>query len=209
MGITRISFSLLLPIVELVFWVALVPTEVGLIHYRAGQATHASGNISARLGEVELKLPPDRLATFSLRWMPLRYSHAIIAANLPGLVADLLVSLPTAQPGTWHPSGVSLDNWRCFTLPFYCLPAWWFVGCGLDGLLGRRRLRRAMLWVGSIFCLLFVVIMFGYYTSSPGDQADLRWLLPGFWLWILLFGSVPLNWLQKENARASRTAGQP
>lgn len=209
MDITRISFSLLLPMVELAVWVALVPADVGRVYYRARQAAHVSASVSARLGEFELKLPPDRWVESSLKFMPLRFSHSIIAANLPGLLPDVLVSLPTSQPGKWHPSGMSLDNWRSFTLPFYCLPAWWFVGYGLDGLLGRKRLRRAMLWIGSILCLLFAVSVFGYFTSPPGDQADLRWLLPGCWLWTALFGIMPLNWLRQKHASAPRTAGQP
>jgi hypothetical protein len=199
-GIPRISFSLLLPVVELTLWALLVPTQIGQVWYRSHKAAGRSGGATARIGEAELTLPPDRWVDFILRWGHLTYSHAIVAANLPGIGADLLVSLPTSQPGKWHPSGISLDNWRCLTFPFYCLPAWWFAGCGIDGLLRRRRLRRAMLWTGSVLCLLFAVTLLGYYTSPPRDQADLRWILPGSWLWTVLFGIVPLNWLRRKCA---------
>jgi hypothetical protein len=204
-AIERIAYSLLLPILELSLWTALVPTEVGMIYCGAQKANHGA---SEHLGQVELDLPPDRWMEYSLRWMPLGYSRAIIAANLPGLLPDILLSLPTAQPGKWHPSWVSLENWRCLTLPFYCLPAWWLAGNGLDGLLGRKRLRRAMLWTGCILSLLFAVGLVGYFTSSPGDQADLRWQAPGLLLWTVLFGVFPLGWLRQRTGRARGAEGQ-
>ena len=159
MATKRISLSLLLPVLELSAWTMLVPTEVGLIYYGAHRATHGA---SAPLGSAELILPPDRWVEYALRWMPLRDSHTIIAANLPGFLPDLLISLPTDQPGKWHPSWASLENWRCFTFPYYCLPAWWFVGYGLDALLARRRVRRAALRTGTILSLLFAAAL------SPG-----------------------------------------
>jgi hypothetical protein len=197
-ALKRPSFSLLLPILELSAWTMLVATEVGLIYYGAHRATHGA---SAHLGSAELNLPPDRWVEFALRWMPLAHSHTIITANLPGILPDLLISLPSDQPGKWHPSWVSLENWRCFTFPFYCLPAWWFVGYGLDALLARRHVRRAVLWTGTLLCLLFAVPLVGCLTAPPGDRADLAWLVPGLLLWTVLFGVFPGGWLRQKIRR--------
>ncbi len=205
MGVTRVSFSLLLPILELTVWAVLVPTEVGLICYRAQRTPQGA---SAHLGHFELNLPPDRWVGFALKWMPLTHSRTIIAANLPGMLVDLMVSLPADQPGKWHPSWVSLENWRCFTLPFYCLPLWWFAGYGLDGLFGRRLVRRAAIWTGTLLCLLFAVPLIGCLTSPPGDRADLGWLAPGLLLWTVLFGIVPFVWLRQKITRARGAVGQ-
>ncbi len=198
MAIKRISFSLLLPVLELSVWTTLVPSEVGLVYYRAYNATRGAG---AHMGQADLNLPPDRWVEYALRWSPLAHSHTIIAANLPGIVPDLLVSLPTSQPGKWHPSWVSLENWRCFTFPFYCLPAWWFAGYGLDALRAGKCWRRAAVWTGTILSLLFAVALVGYFTSPPGDQADLRWLVPGLWLWTVLLGIFPVGWVCRKIGR--------
>jgi len=200
MSIPRISFSLLLPIVELALWAVLVPTGAGLTYYRLYRAARGSQGVRIHSGQFELTVPRGGWVGFALASVPACRSRTIIVVNLPGLVADVVLSLPTAQPGRWHPSAMSLDTWRSFTFPFYCLPAWWFAGCGLDGLLGRRRLNRVMLWTGSAFCLMYVSALIGYFMSAPADEADLRWLLPGLWLWAILFGVLPLNWLRRRVA---------
>jgi len=33
-------------------------------------------------------------------------------------------------------------------------------------------------------------------SHRRGDQADLRWLVPGFWMWMLLFGVFPVGWMR-------------
>ncbi len=182
-------FSLLLPILELALWIALVPTELARIYFNGPP------------GQFQLSPPVHGFLPFVLKWVPMTYSRMIIAVNLPAMLADAVISLPTGQPGKWHPPAISLDNWRSFVFPFYCLPAWWFAGCGLDALLGKRRLPRSFLWIGLILFVLFLVFLIGYLTAPLRDQADLRWLLPGFWLWTILFAFLPLNWLREWHTR--------
>lgn len=134
-GKTRVSLSVVLPLLELTVWAVLVPAEIVQIWYGAHQASSISKSATARVGGIELTMPPDQWVSFTLRWQRLKYARAIIATNLPGLAADALISLPTGQPGKWHPAAISLDNWRGLVFPFYCLPAWWLAGLGLDGLL--------------------------------------------------------------------------
>ena len=199
----RISFALLLPALELTVWAALVPAEIGQVWYSSHQAVSRAQLASVPLGRFELTQPPDQWVSFTLRWRPLHYSRAIVAVNLPGLAADVLISLPTSQPGKWHPAAISLDNWRSLVFPFYCLPAWWLAGFGLDALVGRKRIHLALLWTGSILCFAFAVTLFGYYTSPAGDQADLRWLLPGSWLWTILFAVIPFSWIHHKRRPAA------
>lgn len=199
----RISFSVLLPALALVVWAVLVPAEIGRVWYSAHQAMSRGQGATASVSRFELTLPPDQWVSFTLRWRLLHYSRAIIAVNLPGLAADVLISMPTSQPGKWHPEAVSLDNWRCLVFPFYCLPAWWLAGYGLDALVGRKRIHLAMLWTGSILGLLFAVTLFGYYTSPAGDQAYLHWILPGSWLWTILFAVIPVSWIRQRRQPAT------
>jgi hypothetical protein len=191
-GIKRVPYSLLLPIIELTIWALLIPGEFALTYHRP----RPPGMSSERwLALVKL--------------LPLKYSRPIVAVNLPGIVPDALISLAGNERSTVHPAGISWENWRSLVFPFFCLPAWWFAGYGLDALRARTRPHRAALWTGSILCVLFLAPLFGYVTAPSGDRADLGWLVPGFCLWTILFGVFPLNWMLHRRNRKShfRTPG--
>ena len=83
-----------------------------------------------------------------------------------------------------------------------------FVGRGLDGLFANRPLRPALIVICSIFFLLFVVALFGLFTSPPLDRQDLIWLLPGIALWTIAFGIVPLNWFVRRTPVSSVAPSQ-
>jgi hypothetical protein len=197
--IKRAPFRLLLPVVALAVWVILVPSYAGLQYYRVRHLRQGSEQAIDTIGAIAIRVPKDRWFQFVMASIPEDRYHAVAALNLPGLIPDVLLSLPTTQPGKWHPSTLTLEAWRSYALPFYCLPFWWFVGHGLDTLLARRRLRQVGLWAGSALFLVCIVCLFGYVTSRPGDQADLRWLVPGFGLWAVLFAILPFNWLRRKN----------
>jgi hypothetical protein len=118
--------------------------------------------------------------------------------NFPGIFVEMSVVLPTAGSPKWHPAALTLAGWRMLSYPFFCLPAWWLVGKGLDGLLRRRRLHWAMLLTGSILSLLFLVLVVGILTSPAGDRADMAWLLPGCGFWTIAFGVLPLAWVRQR-----------
>ena len=200
MRTNRVSFRCLLPIVSLATWLILVPSYVGLQYYRVRHLSQGSEQAIDIIDDIAIRVPKDRWLAALVTSLPLNRYHYVTALNLPGLIPDVLLSLPTTAPGKWHPSACTLEAWRSFTLPFYCLPFWWLAGLGLDALLRKRRLHRLALWFASVLFLLLVVILFGYFTSPPLDQADLRWLLPGFGLWAVLFGVVSLNWLRRATS---------
>jgi hypothetical protein len=197
MRVTRMPFSLLLPLGELALtWALLVPLQTGFAYYRLREAAGNSDGIRIRSGQFDLSLRRQQFLFFAFGSTLVRQSHRISALNLPGGFVQGVISLPTSRPGIWHPA-LTLDSWRSLTFPFFCLPAWWFVGNGLDGLLGRKRLPIAILLSGSIFCLLFLTAIPGYFTSPPSDQADLRWLMPGVGFWAIAFGILPVTWFRQ------------
>jgi hypothetical protein len=96
-GKMRVSLSRALPVVELTVWAVLVPAQIVQIWYGAHVASSRSQSATAHVGVIELTMPPDQWLPFALRWQPLKYARAIVAANLPGLAADALISLPTVK----------------------------------------------------------------------------------------------------------------
>lgn len=212
MRFARISFSLLLPLAELVIWAVLIPIPAARMYYRLHQANRNLENASIGVGQFEVRLHRNRLAILVIGPLAARHFHSVFAANLPGEFGEILISLPTSSHLAWHPAALPMNSWLPLIVPFSCLPAWWLVGLGLDGLSGRRRLHRKTILTGSAFFFLFLffllVFLVGVIQSTAAERVDLDWLFPGLLFWTIAFGVLPLNWWrQRQSLRAdSRSA---
>lgn len=194
----RVSFSLLLPLVELALWVSLVLVPTTLVYFHLHHVAQ-TGSAAIHAGEFSVTIPQDHLLAFALQVATISHSHAITAINLPGTFVEALISLPTSWPHLWHPPSMPIDIWRALTLPIFCLPAWWFVGVGLDALLGWRRLHWVALLTGSVLFVLFLVLFFGLrFGMSASERLEVvDWAFWGLGLWIALFGVLPCAWLRQ------------
>lgn len=173
--------------------------------YRAAEGTSA---VTIHFGGAQVTLPRQRWFPFAVERVAFRYSEPITAANIPGVVGEILISLPISWPAVWHPTGMSVYEWRTFTYPVFCLPAWWFVGRALDGLLGRRRVGFPTLFIGSTLSLVCLVILLGLtFGISTTDRAEVVWVFPGLAFWTLGFGVVPMAWFRQKRRPAVRNAG--
>jgi len=202
MKVPRTSFSILIPLVELVIWVVLVAVPATLVFLTA----HDFPTAHMSSGLVSAEIPREQFLEFAFSSTTDRSANAITAVNIPGIILEILVSLPTSWPDSWHPSGWILDTWRAVTFPFFCLPAWCFVGLGVDSLLGWRRLHRGTLLTGLVFFLLFVALFLGFrFSMSAAERAegDSGWILWGVGLWALLFATFPCAWLRQSRSRVA------
>jgi hypothetical protein len=201
-----VRFSLLLPLGELIIWVILVLAPTTLIYLGLDKSSH-SETISTEIGSFTLS--PREVRRIALESATMKMSHLITALNTPGVFVEMLIDLPISWPSTWHPTKLPLDVWRSITLPFFCLPAWWFVGHGFDSVLGRLKLHWRMTLLGTLLRLGFVVLFCGLRFGVPADdRADGSWILWGMALWAFLFGVFPLAWLrQKQVSRPDRAQG--
>lgn len=183
-----------MPIVELAVWSALVllPTVKAYARFSAVQKY---GSVNLRSGEFELMVPRDRWLTISLAAICEQRFHLVAGLNLPGAVIGAPLTVPVVSFLRKHPSGLSAEIWNTISLPFFCLPAWWFVGRGLDALLAGRRLHWGMLSIGSILSCVCVALVIGILTSPPADRTDMVELLPGGIFWAIAFAALPANWL--------------
>ena len=94
-------------------------------------------------------------------------------------------------------------------MPFFCLPAWFFVGCGIDALLGWRRLHWAALATGTLLCVLFLVLFLGLrFGISTEERGEVVFPLWGMSLWALLFASIPAAWIRQWRTRDVASAAK-
>jgi hypothetical protein len=105
-----------------------------------------------------------------------RFGHAVMALNMPGMFVGALIS--------YKPANMLVDEWRCFSLPLFCLWAWWFIGAGLDGLVGRRRIHWSVMALGAILSITCLVLLIGLrFGLDASDRAEIVWPL-----WVLASG---------------------
>jgi hypothetical protein len=206
MKLAHVSFSFLLPLVELVIWVVLVLAPTTLIYVGLDKSPH-SEVISTEMGIFTLS--SQEVRRIALESATMKMSHVITALNTPGVFIEMLTSFPISWPMTFHPAKLPLDVWRSITLPFFCLPAWWFVGRGFDSLLGRQTMRWAVSLSGTLLFIVFIVLFFGLRFGVPAsDRTGGAWILWGMALWALLFSVFPLTWLmQRRSFRTTREQG--
>jgi hypothetical protein len=194
----RIPFSVLFPIGELAVWASVILSQTTLTFYGLNHAAHGSEVVATHFGQYGVILPRNQWFFFSLQTVTMRQSHIISAINFPGMLIDSFMPLLSSWRPLRYLPYLPMDSRRALTLPIFCLPAWWLVGRGIDGLLGRKYLHWAALLTGSVLFVLFVVVLLGFtFGLSAADRADSHWILWGLALWVLAFAVLPIVWLQR------------
>jgi hypothetical protein len=185
----RISCALLLPLAELALWSTLVVIPT-LFMYGGLYSLQKHEDASIRPGQPIS--PRDGWLGFSLATVCERQFHTIANLNLPGALIGAPLSLPVASYLRTHPTGFSVETWHTVTIPFFCLPAWWLIGIGIEGALTQKRLHWGLIAVGSIFSCACIALAIGILASPPVDRGDLLPFMPGTIFWAVAFGLAPL-----------------
>jgi hypothetical protein len=209
----RLPFSHLLPLIDLALLVILVfvpitMTALHLYEISKGNPIRVLTNTS------DLAIPQSQFIPWSIRAGTVPRARTMMAINLPGALIQWLISLPSsnATRSGWHPQALLLETWQALVFPFFALPFWWLVGCGLDGLVYKERLDWALRVVGTILfaICLACVIAFCFPMSAP-DRADFALPMKGFIGWTFGFATLPAAWITQSmrQRRTSHDAGAP
>ena len=94
-----------------------------------------------------------------------------------------------------------LWSWRDITFPFFCLPAWWLVGLGIDGLLRWRRLHLAAMITSLVLFLFFAIAFLALRFGSSPDRENDVYLFWGVVVWWGLFAVLPIAWVRQRRSR--------
>jgi hypothetical protein len=200
--ISRIPFALLLPVLELVIWVALVLAPVTLAYLNFQHEAAGKLVVWIGTGNFTMMVPRSRFFAVALHSGTFESSHTITALNVPSIFVELPITLATRSQSVWHPYFYMLDDWRALVWPIYCLPFWWFAGTGLDALSGRKPLRWGILLGGTLFfilfALMFCLLQFG---ESPSERSETIVPIWGCAFWAYLFAFMPAAWIRQWRMR--------
>jgi len=202
------SFAFLLPAASLVVSLSVLLATTLLGWWNLSHAPRNAGKIVIGNGELHIEMPADRAWQFAFRGAAEQVEGPISAINFPGAIIEAVVLGFRDQGAVWYPEQLGLEAWRAITLPFFALPAWWFVGRGVDGLTGERRTGKTAMVLSILFsalCLLLLTI--GIFCTASEDWKDHSdvWLLLGLAEWSFFFAAPAGAWFRQRN-KAKRPA---
>jgi len=195
----RFSFAWLVPLAAFTLSAVLV-----LIPFIRGySALRAMSADSAADGSIEPRIvvPEGSLAAYALSISALREEPAVTALNAPAQWVHLLVCLAMDKGAQWRPAGISAGMWQVMSFPFYALPAWFFVGRGLDAFLKRTRLGPAdavaSVLLSALFLFVSAALRFGF--TATGRQPQASWFMQGFGFWGILIAVPFAAWIWQRS----------
>jgi hypothetical protein len=194
-GLLGIPCSILLPLLALTVWVGVVAIPVTLKMMEFRNLTGGTRNATVSVGTYRGTISPGNFLPFAVNEAVITHSHVIAALNMPGTMVEMPISVATTWPEEWYPKRLELWTWRAVSEPIYCLPFWWMVGCGIDGLLRRRRLRWPVMLFGTMMFGMFGLLLAGL---AAGETAGSGWMFAGLGMWVVLFATLPLVWVRQR-----------
>jgi hypothetical protein len=186
----------LLPVVGVAVWVWVIALPA-VQTYRALRAIGAQGkNAAVSVGTFHATILAENFWPFAVNEAVVTHSHALTAIAMPGALVEMPLTIALTNPSLWYPKQMDEWTWSLLEAPLYCLPAWWLVGLGMEGLLGRRRVRWPLLLLGSVAWATFAFMLCEYLLGwlLPGHAVE-GWVVAAFGMWIALFSVLPAVWI--------------
>jgi hypothetical protein len=192
----RIPLSHILPVVDLALLVLLVIVPITLTSVHLYEASKGATQIHIHSGQFDMTLPRDQIVPWAIRMVTVAKAHMIQGLNVPGTAFEILISLPTSWPVIWHPAALLPETWDALVFPFFCLPFWWLVGCGLDGLISKERLHWSLLLIGTLLAGGCLALVLGFHAGiSVAEREANPWLMRGLTGWTTAFAVLPIAWI--------------
>jgi hypothetical protein len=193
--LSKVSYAFWLPAAELAIWSSLVGSPMLLTY--------------VKVSVIERKVVlSDPWLMYSLSSVCEQRRPIIVNLNLPGVLIGTPILVPTVSFLQERSVAYSFRALQTVTIPFFCLPAWWFVGWSLDSHLAGKRKHWARLVILSILsagCIAGCIAIIVGILTSPADKQVLE-VLPGAILWAIIFGAVPAMWLRLRVLELKRGA---
>jgi hypothetical protein len=206
----RIPLSHILPVVDLALLVLLVFVPITMTAMHLYAALKGSSQVEIHSGQFDMTLPRDQIVPAAIRMVTVSKAQTMMAINLPGVLLQALISLPSFKSGAegWHPQALTLQTWQALVFPFFALPFWWLVGCGLDGLIGEERLHWSLLLAGTLLSATCLALTLGFRLGmSVSERIGSDWFIRGFAAWSIAFAVLPVAWIMQLSRQRGEHAG--
>jgi hypothetical protein len=205
-------FSALLPVAALTFSLGLLFELTALNFYSFKVSAHGSDSIYIGATTTSMVVQSNGFLSLAFTGAALLMEKPITILNVPAHFVDALISYAIARQPFWSPISIGPAAWHCLTYPFFALPAWFYVGFGLDAFLGRKRVRPLALTLSVILALAFGVLASGLRFGKTPEERQEQDMLPtyigGLALWAVLFAVPFAAWLRQRIGKPS-TAASP
>ena len=160
------------------------------------------------MGEFQMMIPRERMLRSAVEMNAMREQGTISLLNAPGYVLGALASQLVVHHARGFPDYLGPFLWRALSVPLFAIPAWFFVGRGIDGLLMRQRMHLFDLVISTILVLLSLAISvglrFGLSASERTGDDLLVYYISGFAWWSLLFAFPLSAWVRQKFQRAKK-----
>jgi hypothetical protein len=198
----RFPLSLWLPVMAMLLSAAIVLIPAFRL-YRHWKAILGTGDkLILTTGTFQAILPRERMPRSALEMAALREQDTICLLNAPGHLVGAFFSNVFTHRANWFPDLLGPFIWRVFSYPLFAIPAWFFAGRGIDGLLLRRHMRIADLIAGIILAVLSLGLSaglrFGLSESERAGDELLIYYIYGFAWWTLLFSFPWAGWMRER-----------
>lgn len=201
----RFALSLWLPVFAVLLSAAIVLFPAGRLYLRWKATMGNNDKLLLTMGKFQMMIPRERLLRSAVEMNALREQNTISVLNAPGQLLGALASQIVVHHANGFPDAFGPFLWRALSMPLFAIPAWFFAGRGIDGLLMRQRMRFLDLVLSAILVLLSLVISIGLRfglseTEREGDVLLVSYILGFFW-WSLLFAFPLSAWVRQRSSK--------
>ena len=196
------SFSFWLPVGNVVLPGGLLLFTTLLVFSHLRHAANGADALFIQAGEFRLRVRSNEFLLEAFRAATFSANKLIILLDAPGVFGDALISLVSERSGNWYPGRLGLTAWQAVTYPFFSIPAWLYVGQGLDTLMEGARIRTFSTVISSVLMTLAITISCGlrFGISASERSESITWVIAGFALWSFLFAIPILAWIWRRTA---------
>lgn len=152
-----------------------------------------------------MDLPRNRVLSFALTFGTQVYATPIRILNQPAALPDAALSNVILAHTHGYLSKTPRHFREVYTFSIFGSLFWWLVGEGIEVLVSRKPLHWVFLLLGTLLCILWSIVAFGFeFFSTPADAVDLTYPIWSFFLWAALFAILPTAWIA-QHLRAKNT----
>ena len=196
------ALSLWLPVFAVLLSAVIVLVPAVRVYLRWKQAIGSGDKLVLTVGKFQMVIPRERMLRTAVEFGAMREEITICVLDAPGHYLGAFGSQLLVHHGNGFPDFFGPFLWRVVSLPLFTIPAWFFAGRGIDGLLLRRRMRLFDLVLSATLVLLSLALSLGLRFSSSqseraGDELFVSFIF-GFAWWSLLFALPLLAWMRQR-----------